>query len=295
MTRPSFFVLGAARCGTTSLHHYLGAHPGVFVTAKKEPTYFAHDGFPDPFYDKNRRGWVRNESDYLALFADAAPGQVAGEASPATLAHPEAPARLAAFAPDARLVVLLRDPIERAHSQFLLRSMRGSETLGFEAAVREELPHLGSLWTGSRHYLRLGLYGAQLGPWLEAFPRDQLFVGLHRDLAADPAALVRRVFAHIGADASLRPAVGTRYSMTGVPRSRVVARVFGSQGLKRVVRATLPRSVIGPVGRRLRRRAFVRPEIAPALRAELAGLFRPDVARAEALLGLDLSHWLSAP
>ena len=296
MRRPDFYVIGAARCGTTSLYHYLRAHPGIFMPDEKEPRYFALDAFPgSPYYDEMRTRWVSEEADYLALFAEAREDQRIGEATPIYLYHPEAPSRILAASPEARFIAILRNPIDRAHSHYMLRAMRGRTDVTFEDAVREEMRLGDAIWGGEQHFLRLGRYGEALDRWLEVVPRERMLLLLHDDLRTDADGVVRRVYDFLGVDPSVRPPVETRYSMTGLPKNALVRRVFRSRGLKKTVRALLPRRIVGSLGEKVRTKAFERPTVSPALRAELADYYRDDIARASEIVGRDLSHWTSPP
>ena len=131
MKRPDTFVVGAFKSGTTALYEYLRAHPQIFMCVPKEPMYFGADLTP-----RYRR---MTEQEYLALFADAQPGQRAGEASPWYLYSHSAPAEIAHFAPDARIIVMLRNPVDVMHAQHgQLVFNRREDITDFAAALEAE-------------------------------------------------------------------------------------------------------------------------------------------------------------
>ncbi len=135
---PAFVIVGAQRGGTTSLYRYLAAHPGVLPASRKELHYFTnrHDRGPD---------WYRSQ------FPPTPPGTITGESTPYYLFHPHAPRRLHAFAPDVKLIVLLRNPVDRAYSHYQLQVRRRHETLPFEEAIaREEERLAGELQNSSK-------------------------------------------------------------------------------------------------------------------------------------------------
>lgn len=194
---PDFLVLGAQRAGSTSLFDYLCLHPAVAEPTHKE----LH------FFDQN---WWRGIGWYRRLFPITR-GHVTGEASPYYLYHPLAPARVAATVPHAKLIVLLRDPVQRAYSQYNLSVHYGHEDLSFEEALDREPerlageeekiaadPRYKSFSHRHHSYLERGLYAEQLERWFGYFPREQLLVLRAEDMFRDPAAAYGEVLAFLG-------------------------------------------------------------------------------------------------
>jgi sulfotransferase family protein len=200
--RPTFFVIGEEKCGTSAIYAYLMQHPAVLGYWNKEVRYF------DRFYD-------RGEAWYLAHFPLAFRGRVAGrragvepavgEASPNYLFHPEAAERLRRFEPEARLIVMARDPVERAYSRFRLDLARSAGIAAtFEEAI--ELSLAGDRRV--RGLLLRGRYVEQLERWRELFPAEQILVLRTEDLAADGAATVRAALDFLGLSGEQLPAEG---------------------------------------------------------------------------------------
>jgi hypothetical protein len=188
---PDFLIVGAQKAGTTSLHQYLCAHPRVAPSLTKEVHYF------DLGYD-------RGESWYRAHFDPPRRGdEVTGESSPYYLFHPLAPARAAADLPEARIIVLLRNPIDRAFSHHNHELSVGRETLPFEDALAREAERLAGeeeriladpRYLSAAHqrhsYLRRGFYAEQLERWFGRYDRDRFLVLSAEDLFAAPAEVV---------------------------------------------------------------------------------------------------------
>ncbi|MDQ7904989.1 sulfotransferase [Phytohabitans sp. ZYX-F-186] len=183
---PDFLVVGGQRCGTTSLHSYLAAHPQVRAATGKELQFFSlHYG--------------RGERWYRGHFPPAAPGLVCFEASPLYLFHPQAPSRAAATLPDGRYVALLRDPVERAWSHYLHTRSYGHEPLDFAAALAAEQERSATPDGWRRYsYAARGRYAEQLERWFRQVPRDRMLVLRSEDLYADPAAVYAQVLAFLG-------------------------------------------------------------------------------------------------
>lgn len=283
---PEFLVIGAYKSGSTAIQEALRAHPQVFLPAKG-PSFFAFD--EAPAIDRPLPpGTVRDWDAYRALFAPAPPDTVRGEVSPEYLANPWACGRIRARVPEARLVAVLRNPVERAFSDYLMYVRDGDERLDFAAALdeQEERRRAGSP-TG--YYLETGYYGRQLRPYFDAFPRGQIQVHLFEDFAADPDSVLEPIFAFVGVDPALGTTPERAVNVSGVPRNALVGAAV--RGGKRMA-PLLPEAV-----RRRAKTALVRgldrPDLEPELRARLVEVYREDVAELERLLERPLGHWLT--
>jgi len=197
---PQAVILGAQKSGTSSLHYYLVQHPGVIAPLRKEVHYF----------DQNH---ARGEAWYRAHFGRAGEPGVNLDSSPYYLFHPAVPARLHALLPDARLVVLLRDPVRRAYSHYWHERDKGRETLPFEDAVAAETGRIeadherlanGALEVSAAHqhfsYLARGRYAEQLERWLALYPRERLLVLRFEELVRDPLAVLNATLGFLGLD-----------------------------------------------------------------------------------------------
>lgn len=196
---PSFLILGAQKAGTTALFAYLREHPDVTGPAWKEVSFF------DRHYARGER-WYRGNFPLRGRRAAAV-----GEASPSYLFHPLAPERVHALIPHARLIALLRNPVDRAFSHYQHEVALGRESLSFEDALEREEERLSGeverltadpayfshpWWNHT--YTSRGLYAEQLERWLAVFPREQLLVLLTDELAEDPGGTYRRVLDFVG-------------------------------------------------------------------------------------------------
>jgi hypothetical protein len=197
---PDFLILGAQKAGTTALYAYLRWHPQVTGPSFKEVSFFD-------------RHYARGERWYRAHLPIRRSG-IVGEASPSYLFHPLAPERVARMLPRARLIGLLRNPVDRAFSHYQHEVALGREELSFEGALaREDERMQGELERMLRDpsyfsyawwnytYAARGRYAEQLERWLDAFPREQLLVLFTEELAADTAGTYRRVLDFLGVDA----------------------------------------------------------------------------------------------
>lgn len=299
----SFFVIGAARSGTTSLHRYLAQHPALFLPPMK-PRYLAlldQDGpWPGPGDADLWRNSIREEAAYRALFAGVRPGQVAGEVSTLYLYAPPVAGRIRDAFPRARLIALLRNPADRAFSAYQTMRRRGLEPLDdFEAALAAEPDRIARGWSFAWHYRRVGAYHEQLTRYTALFPPEQLRVHLFDDFARDPLAVVQDCFRFLGVDDGFRPDVSVVHNVSGAPRSRLLETLLARPNpLRSLARAVLPLSVrrrLGqaPAAARMQARNTRPVALSPALRKALTRDFREDILRLQNLLRRDLSAWLS--
>jgi len=205
--RPTFLVIGAQRSGSTSLEDYLSAHPAVLTAVVKEVQYFHR-------HYENGELWYRSRFPLTVratlMHRRTGVPPAIGEASPDYLFDPRAPARVHSFDGGLKLIAVLRDPVERAHSHWRMETRRGREPLRFEEALdREEAElesELAQLVATSGYldapfrtsYVARGRYAEQLERWLELFPREQMLVLLSDDLLADQAGAMSRLAGFLG-------------------------------------------------------------------------------------------------
>ena len=296
--RPDFFLAGAAKSGTTSLARYLGEHPGLFLTTPKEPNFFAfpEDARPeclgpiDPerLYEVLLKYSVTSRSEYEALFADAPAQSVRGEASVRYLYEPTTPGRIADYDPEAKLLVLLRDPIERLHSHYHMNLKIGVEPLSLPAALDAEDERVGAGWGWDWHYRRVGRYGEQLERYFQHFSDEQVLVLFHRDLSENPQAVYQEACGFLGVDPSEgAPDFAHRSLVGATPRRRWLQNLMWEDSpVKAFARRLIPAGMRQRVTRRINESNRTRvPPVDDRLREALAPDFAEDREKLENLLG----------
>ncbi|MEO0740864.1 MAG: sulfotransferase domain-containing protein [Bacteroidota bacterium] len=300
---PTFIIIGAQRSGTTSLYHYMRQHPGVHMSPVKETNFFAIDDRMPALEERTVfKTSVSDVPSYRALFEEGDGKQALGEASPAYLNAEDAPRRMAQCVPHAKLIAVLRNPIDRAYSRFLQAQLKGREDHDtFEEALDKEAQLLErGAWKYWEHgfvpYLDGGMYAKHLERYWAHYPKDQVGVWLHDDLRQDAASVCAEVFEFIGVDPSYEVQT-ERYNASGVPKNAWLDRAIragrnAAPSVKRLVRQWMPDSLYSHV-RSAHNRNFEKPQMKSGTRAHLAEVFRPDVERLGQLLGRDLSHWLA--
>jgi hypothetical protein len=303
MALPTFFIAGAPKAGTTALHVALARHPQLFMTRVKEPKFFLTDGPPPrqggPGDARTYRQYVWRRADYEALFDAAPPGAMRGESTSLYLYDPAAQRRIAAAVPDARFVLLLRDPVDRAHSNWAHLWSAGLEPeKDFLRACELEDQRARDGWAAFWRYRDLGRYGRQLEQLYSRFPRDQVLVLRYRELRETPVPTLDRICAFLGV------ATGV---LTEVPAENVTTQAsdsWGNRALSVLLRAgtvvehRLPERYWGRVdtflARHLQREQKLRQPLTPAQRARLLPTFADDVRALERITGESFGDWLDA-
>lgn len=300
---PNFIVIGAARSGTNALYEYLRQHPAVYVASPKEPRFFAFEDAPPAFGGPKPNDytalptWTRL-ADYTALFEPSADQTAVGEASTVYLYYPgDKPAeRIRFHVPHAKLVAILRQPADRAYSNFLLAVQSGWEPLhDFAEALAAEPARTRANWSYFLRYRQNSAYYEQLLRFYRRFPRSQIKVFLYEDLTTRPLAMLEETFRFLEVNPTFRPDVSARRVASRGHRSRAIDEWLRSPPARSAALAALL-----PAGLRRTARAAIRrwnvvrpPPLDPALRRELTDAFRPDVLRLQELIGRDLSDWLA--
>jgi hypothetical protein len=292
MTLPDFIVVGAAKAGTTALYWYLADHPQVFMSRVKETNYFAFglddDGrllYGDP---ELHHFPIRTLDAYQRSFEGADGARAVGEASPIYLECPQSATRIRDAIPDARIICGLRDPIDRAYSDYLmyLRS-RGRR---FDPA-RELTPS--AAWARpDSHWMQISLYHEALRRYFDAFRRERIFVFLFDDLKADQAGVVRDIYRFLGADDGFVPDFRTPHNVGGMPASMLMERVFTNDSLRRAVDPWIPKRAADWARRARTRNLRHAPRLPTELAKELREWFRDDIGKTAELVGRDLNLWL---
>jgi hypothetical protein len=313
---PNFFIVGAPKAGTTSLYAYLDQHPQIYMSPLKEPNYFAFELREENFSaadrprlaresaelqrylngdlrEKRFGGLVSDWADYAKLFRHVSGETAIGEASACYLWSQTAAHNIAQRIPHARIIISLRNPADRAFSQFLqmtaLGVVRGSFRRQIEDSMRCVRKEFGPSWP----LLEFGQYHGQVQRYLNEFPRAQIHISLYEELEKAPDALLSALFRFLGVRADFAGDVSQRHHEPVVPRLAGAAYYLKKWGIWPHLRKLIPRT-LGPRAKSLTRRARASLRMELADRALLADYYRDDIRKLESLLGRDLSAWLSA-
>jgi hypothetical protein len=301
---PDFLIIGAPKAGTTALHAALARHPEIFVSVPKEAKYWLCDDAPPPAYDgpgdaHSQQEWIWRRADYDALFEPAGHRQIRGESTPFYLWSRGAQRRIAEQLPKVRLIAVVRDPIDRAYSNWMHLWSDGLEPVAdFEEAFALQQQRIDAGWAPFWRYRDLGLYGEQLDHLHRHVDRDRILVLRYRDIIDEPAATLDRTCEFLGITPGVIAAVPRDNSRPYVERGwrpRLLGPVVRAGAwLGRYAPPEVWRAASVPLVRQLAGSGDAhRPHLSAGQRARLLPSFAEDIALLSDLTGEDFSDWTS--
>ncbi len=287
---PTFLIIGAPKAGTTALWGVLRQHPQIYLGPRKEPRFFAFEGGVPQFGGPRRNDYtdlptITTFSDYSALFEKAGDARAIGEASTIYLYYPgERPAeRIKHYLPDVHLIAILRQPAERAYSNFSHAVRLDWEPLNdFRRAWDDEPRRIRDNWSYFLRYRQNGLYTEQLQHYFERFDRQQLRIYLYEDWLYRRDEVLSDILCFLEVDDAFRPASYPHSNVSRLPRIRWLHRwAHGSRPWPRLVTKIIDRLNL------------YRPVLSPDLKQELTLIYHEEILRLQDLIGRDLSYWLA--
>lgn len=311
---PTFLIIGTMKGGTTTLFNLLGRHPEIYMSPIKEPNFYAYRGgrpkrahppglpYPQWIVDTpaaaeramERRvdaATFTTEAAYERLWQGAQELQ-RGEASVLYLYLPHVAESIAQLNPDVKLVVVLRNPVDRAYSHFLMARRMGREPIAsFADAMEAEESRLAQNYDPFWHYRSIGYYHAQLERYFRVFDRSQLLILLNDDLKKDTKAEYARVLRFLGVDSAFDPGPELQYGVGGAPRNRHLYQLATRPSLvKKWFKRVVPTEYHTAIMKRL---VMAKLPLRPELRQEISRIYYDDIMCLEELIGRDLSAWKS--
>ena len=297
MTMPNFLIIGAAKAGTTALYHYLQQHPQIYMSPIKEPYFFAFEGeqinFQGPV-DSNK-SYITDIKTYRALFEGVTNEIAIGEASPGYLYSSKATERIQHYIPDAKLIAILRDPIERAYSNFLNLIRQDLEPLpDFVQAMLAEEERINDNWSFRWHYRQRGFYFNQLKRYFELFDQSRIKIYLYEEFQDNSVTVLHDIFEFLDVDKIFVPNMSRKHNVSRVPKNKTLHRFLKqSSPVKSTIKSFLPSSLRQSVRAKLMEVNFRnKPPLLPEAREQFIEDYREDILNLQGLIKKDLSKWM---
>ena len=307
---PNFFIVGAMKGGTTSIFSYLREHPQVFMCPIKEPHHFCKDFDPESFYHKymtiareksekvlngtrkeSQIAIVQDWDDYLRLFEKAEDQIAIGEASVGYLYSRVAASEIKEKIPDAKIIMILRDPVKRAFSHYLMGISHGyAVNMSFVEAVENDFHLKEKGWGVSRLYVECGLYYEQVMRYLDLFPMKNIKVILFEQLQQDAGALIKDIFKFLDVDPDFQVDLTKRYNTAKFPIKSM--SLILSNARMRDFCSTMTPSFMKESVKKIVFTSKGVPELKDEDRARFLPYFREDIKKLSELLKVDLSEWM---
>jgi len=278
------------------MYETLKQHPQVFASPVKEPMFFILEGEKDFFPGLKSPQGPRHLEEYQSLFIGAEKAKAIGEASPCYLYSPKAASGIRKYIPNAKMIAILRNPVDRAYSHFLFHRLLGEEPMdNFEEAMAAEAERGRMGWFLFWCYRGMGFYGAQIERYFSLFDRKQFRFFLFEDLLSRPDELFKQIFDFLGVDTGVRILLAEKYNASGIPRSRLFHGFLTRPNiLKTCLKRFFPEKTHYRVLTNFMNRNLAKPLLSMEVRSRILPVYREDIMKTQDLIGRDLSAWLVA-
>lgn len=296
---PNFLIIGTPKAGTTSLYNYLGQHPEVYVSPKKEPRFFSFDKFLTKFNgpgdDEVEKIVVKNWKDYLKLFEGVKKEKAIGEASVDYLSSPLAPENIYHCLPQVKLIAILRNPVDRAYSNYLHVIRQGRENAtNFETALSLETSRIEAGWIYFWHYAHTGFYYRHLKRYFDLFPKNQILTLIYEDFKNNNLEVMRKIFEFLEVDSTFQPNFKVKHNDLHPPSSPTLVKfLYSPHFLRRNIKGLIPPKFRRPILTFFEKILGEKnPQIPVRLRNSILEVFKEDIQSLQDLIQKDLSKWL---
>lgn len=310
---PDFFIVGAAKAGTTSLYHYLEQHPQIYMSPVKEPNHFSTDTdigqlrptalkrlkalkidefLKGDMSNKIHRAYITDRNQYASLFRLAPANKKTGEASPAYLYSKKAARAIFDYNPDAKIIIILRNPVQRAFSHYLMDRKLAFTNKSFEDALQEDRSHTSRSWGSTSLYLDLGEYYEQVKRYTDLFSKENILIMLSEELRQHPEETISALYRFTGVDDSFKPDLSQAHNKAAVPRNALMHQLLSFSGLRVMIRRNLKNGFIKNGLRRIMFGAPKENKPSAEMTEQLKKYFHQDILKLSELTGKDLTQWL---
>jgi len=282
---PNFFIVGAPRAGTTSMYEFLKRTPGVYMSAIKEPHYFSR--FKPQYMYGNP---IRDKKKYLSLFKDVKNEVAIGEASTSYLWDSEACTEIHKVIPNARIVIMLRDPVKRSFSHYLMR-VGGGQTLSFSDIIKL------SLNASSQDYytsiiVNGGFYADQVKRYLDIFGHSKVKIIIFEEFIKNPKKIVNELLEFLEVNSKVPDNISTIHNEFTVPRGKTITSLLKNRFIRKIGER-VPVTYYEPFVKKILGKKIPKPKISLEDRVFLEDLYKKDIQKLKIILGLELPWKIS--
>ena len=284
-----FFIVGAPKAGTTALHAHLDKHPQVCMSSDKEPNFFSWAEIEKQqlYYNKVN---IKTASDYLALFDCNDNAKIRGEASVSYLFYDEVPDRIKKYNPNAKIIISLRKPTQRAFSHYQMDYSLGLVTESFEKIFMngKDHPKTGNFF---QQYFLLSDYAPQVKRYIEVFDLNNICILLHEELIQQPEQTLKRVFSFLAIDASTSHELLEQQNVTGAGKNRFIRSIYKNQRIRKVLATLLHEDIRNKIKSNLFSKNSL-PTLSKSFEAKLNEYYRSGIEQLISLTRLPVTHWI---
>src|SRR5690348_277983 len=288
MGLPNFFIVGTPKAGTTSLYHYLDEHPDIFMSPIKETNYFSYEEIKSQglFYNEEH---INTLAQYEQQFKDAKNESAIGEASVSYLYYASVPSKIKEFNPDARIIIVLRNPVDRGFSHYLMDKRLGFVNLSYEDIVWERNIHPKSQLY-YQQYIGLGQYYEQVKRYLTIFGEKQVKILLYEDIIRDIEKVVKELFMFLNVNCDFSPDTNQQHNVYTSPKNFFIQKLYAQKKFR-----TVAKKIFGENIQQQLKNVFFKqdkPELDKKLKQDLIQIYKENIYKTSDLLKTDLTYWL---
>ncbi|MGC1245004.1 MAG: sulfotransferase [Spirulinaceae cyanobacterium] len=301
MTMPNFLIIGAPKAGTTALYRYLKEHPQIYMSPLKETQFFVFVDEEDLSFSSNepflkQYKQTKDIESYHTLFKGISQEIAIGEVSPWYIYLPKVASKIRKYIPDVKIIAILRDPVERAYSNFLhsVRDDIEPVNISFAQAMELEAERIRNNWSPRFHYKQKGFYYTQMKRYFDLFKPEQIKVYIYEEFQEKQIDILRDIFIFLGVDNTFVPDISKKYNDSRIPRSRVYNKIMLRANPVDSISSILPSSLRNKIKNRLVKinLSEQKPNLPKAVREKFIKEYREDILKLQDLIQKDLSHWL---
>jgi hypothetical protein len=283
-----FFIVGAPKSGTTSLYHYLSEHPQVEMSSQKEPDYFSDKAIHEQgmYYAKNR---VDTLDKYESLFVQKE-SVVYGEASVSYLFYENVAEDIKKYNPNAKIIIMLRDPIERAFSHYLMDYRLGLISDSFENVLAKISKHKNA-HLFYQQYIEVSKYAKQIQRYLDFFKKENILFIDYEDFKKNVSKTVDQVYNFLNISTEFVADINTKHNTFIMPKNKIIRLIYSFVFLRKILTFLFPVYLVKNISVLLFK-SDKKPELLKETRSLLSIIFNDDIKKMEEVLAKNYSKWI---
>jgi len=283
-----FFIVGAPKAGTTSLYHYLNEHLEIEMSSQKEPDYFSDSLIQNKgmYYGKNR---IDTLEKYNNLFINP-DVKLRGEGSVSYLFYDDVPLKIKTYNPEAKIIIILRDPVDRAFSHYLMDYRLGLVSESFEDIINKKSKHKNA-HLFYQQYIQVSEYAPQIKRYLNVFKRENILFIDYEDFKNDVAGVVNNVYLFLGVNDDFQPNLNKKHNTYTMPKNGIIRYIYSFVSFRNFLTSIFSKGLV----KSIRNSLFIndrKPKLSNANREFLNEFFKEDLKELNALLNKDFTKWL---
>ena len=288
MKKVDFFIVGAPKAGTTSLYHYLNEHPEIEMSSQKEPNFFSHEALRKQkiYYDKNR---INTLKKYHRLF-ERTDVNLIGEASVSYLFYEDVPKKIITYNPDAKIIIMLRNPIDRAFSHYLMDFRLGLVSESFETIIRKQSEHKNANLF-YQQYVKVSEYTNQVKRYSEVFSKKNIYIIDYEVFKNQTSDIVDDVIIFLGLDNNSKSFSSKRYNAYKEPKNNIIRSIYAFIPFRNMLSNILPEYINKTISDLLFD-SGKKPKLSKSTRDFLKKHFESDVIELSKFLNKDFLKWI---